>query len=281
MSAGPTTRRRQLGASLRRLREQKGLSLEEAGALVGLSKATVSRYETKDGSVKWPLVDALCREYGVDDEERAALVDLAKNAKVQGWWQSYTEAIPSRMNLLLTLENESVREDHYALAFIPGLLQTRRYAETLHRSDPQPQPEDKLKRSIEVRMKRQDILTRPNPLHLSVVLDESAIRRKIGSPEIRREQLEHLMDCADLPTIDLRILPIDSGPLASAMGNFLILVGTDPSLDVVYLENLTVSLYLEKADEVEEYRKAFTYLSSQALAPGASIKLIDNVRKEL
>ncbi|QLH23198.1 helix-turn-helix transcriptional regulator [Streptomyces sp. Rer75] len=281
MSAGPTTRRRQLGASLRRLREEKGLSLQEAGDRVGLSKATVSRYETKDGSVKWPLVDALCKEYGASDEERAALVDLAKNAKVQGWWQSYTEAIPSRMNLLLTLEDESVREDHFALAFIPGLLQTRRYAEELHRSDPQPPPEERLQQAIEVRMKRQAILTRDNPMQLSVVLDESVIRRKIGSAEAHREQLAHLLDRAALPHIDLRVVPSGIGPLASAMGSFLILVGTDPSLDVVYLENVTVSLYLEKLAEVEQYRKAFAYLSSRALSPDASAKLIDTVRKEV
>jgi transcriptional regulator with XRE-family HTH domain len=278
--AGPTTRRRQLGSTLRKLREQKALSLEEAGAAVGLSKATLSRYETKEGSVKWPLVEALCREYGATDAERAALVDLAKNAKVQGWWQSYTEAIPERMNLLLTLQNESVRTDHFSTVFVPGLLQTRRYAETLHRTDPEAPAEEVIQQSVTVRMKRQEILTRQDPLQLSVVLDESAIRRKIGSPEIHREQLGHLLDVSALPNVDIRILPFDAGPLASTMDSFLILVGADPSLDVVYLENLTVSLYLEKQEEVDRYRKAFADIKRYALDGNASAKKIDDLRKD-
>ncbi|GAA2407551.1 helix-turn-helix transcriptional regulator [Streptomyces glaucosporus] len=280
MATGPTTRRRQLGAGLRRLRRQKGLSLEEAGELVGLSKATVSRYETKEGSVKWAFVDALCRAYGASDEERAHLVDLAKNAKVEGWWQSYLEAIPSRMNLFLTLENESVREDHYSAVYVPGLLQTRRYAEALHRTDLASLAEEHLQANLDVRMKRQEILTRPDPLELRVVLDEAVVRRT-GPPDVHREQLEHLIECAHQPNIDLRVLPFDRGFRSSALSTFLILVGTDPSLDVVYQESLTVSLYLEKDAEVEEYRKAFADLRQQALEPDASIALLDKLRKEL
>ncbi|MBN3932060.1 helix-turn-helix domain-containing protein [Streptomyces verrucosisporus] len=280
MAAGPTTRRRQLGANLRRLRKQKGLSLEEAGELVGLSKATVSRYETKEGSIKWAFVDALCRAYGASDEERSHLVDLAKNARTEGWWQSYLEAIPSRMNLLLTLENESVREDHFSTVYVPGLLQTRRYAEALHRTDLAALPEEQLQTNLDVRMKRQEILSRPDPMELRVVLDESVVRRA-GPPDARREQLAHLIDCARQPNIDLRILPFDEGHLSSAMSTFLILVGADPSLDVVYQESLTVSLYLEKDAEVEQYRRAFADLQQRALEPDASMTMLDKLRREL
>lgn len=279
MATGPTTRRRQLGAHLRRLRRQKGLSLEEAGELVGLSKATVSRYETKDGSVKWAFVDALCRAYGTSDEERAHLVELAKDARAEGWWQSYSEAIPDRMTLFLTLENEAVREDHYAAVQVPDLLQTRRYAEALHRTDLDAPDEERLRAVLDVRMKRQEVLTRPDPLELRVVLDESAVRRA-GPPDVHREQLAHLVECARLPNVDLRVLPFDRGFSSSALGTFLVLVGTDPSLDVVYQESLTVSLYLEKETEVEEYRRAFADLWHRALEPDASIAVLDELRKE-
>jgi transcriptional regulator with XRE-family HTH domain len=92
MHPGPTTRRRQLGASLRKLRSRKGMTLEEAGQLVGISKATVSRYETQEGPIKWPIVDALCREYGASDAERNAVVNLAKDARRQGWWSSLADS---------------------------------------------------------------------------------------------------------------------------------------------------------------------------------------------
>ncbi|GAA2459301.1 helix-turn-helix transcriptional regulator [Streptomyces macrosporus] len=279
MATGPTTRRRQLGAGLRRLRRQKGLSLEEAGGLVGLSKATVSRYETKEGPVKWAFVDALCRVYGASDEERARLVELARSARAEGWWQAYPDAIPGRMHLFLTLENESVREDHYATAHVPGLLQTRRYAEALYRTDLDPIPEERLRAVLDVRMKRQEVLTRPDPLELRVVLDEAAVRRA-GPPDVHREQLAHLVECARLPNVDLRILPFDRGLRSSAVGAFLVLVGADPSLDVVYQESLTASLYLEKDAEVEEYRRAFADLHRRALEPDASIALLDKLRKE-
>lgn len=280
MTAGPSTRRRQLGASLRKLREDRGLSLEEAGKAVGLSKATLSRYETKDGSVRWPLVDALCREYGISDADRTALVNLAKNAKIKGWWQSYTEVIPDRMSPLITFENESAGAEHFSVVYVPGLLQTHRYAETLHRNEVDAPSDDVIQRSVAVRMKRQAILTREEPLQLSVVLDESALRRRIGTPEVHREQLAHLIDTAGLPNVELRVLPFDAGPLASTMDTFMILLGPDPSLDVVYLESLTVSLYLEKPEEVLRYRRAFADIKRYALDENASLRMIDSLRKE-
>ncbi|WP_329314287.1 helix-turn-helix domain-containing protein [Streptomyces sp. NBC_01262] len=281
MTAGPTTRRRQLGVSLRRLRERKGLSLEEAGALVGLSKATLSRYETKEGQVKWPLVDALCREYGASAEERATLVELAKNAKVQGWWQSYTDAIPERTSLLITLENEATRLDHFSCVYVPGLLQTQAYAETIHRAVAHDVAEDVVARSVAVRMKRQEILTRENPVEQRVVLDESAIRRRVGGSEVMQEQISHLVECAERPNITLQVLPFESGAHAAAMDSFLILVGADPSLDVVYMENLTVSLYVEKGKEVAKYHQAFDYLRQQALGADASLELLKKAVREI
>jgi transcriptional regulator with XRE-family HTH domain len=263
------------------LREIKGLSLEEAGAVVGLSKATLSRYETKEGQVKWPLVDALCREYGVSDEERAALVDLAKNAKVQGWWQSYTDAIPERMTSLITLEDEATRLDHFACVYVPGLLQTRAYAESIHRAVPTSVSEEVIARSVAARMKRQEILTRDNPPTQSVILDEAVIRRNVGGPTVMGEQLSHLVEAADRPNVSIQILPFATGAHAIALDSFLILEGTDPSLDVVFMENLTLSLYVEKSEEVAKYREAFEYLERQALSVDASLKMVKSAIKEM
>ncbi|GHJ99150.1 transcriptional regulator [Streptomyces sp. Y2F8-2] len=281
MPVGPTTRRRQLGADLRRLRELKGLTLEEAGARVGISKATLSRYETKEGSVKWPAVDALCREYGASDEERLALVELAKGAKIQGWWRSLADPIPESMNLMLTLEDEVVREDHYACMYIPGLLQTRRYAEAVHRASEVQCPEREVQHMVDIRMKRQELLERDEPPHLWCVIDEAAIRRRVGGGQVMQEQLKHLLALAQRPNVTMQVLPFSTGAHAASVGSFAILRGQSPELDVVYMDLLGGGLFMEKPQELERYRLAFEYLSAQALDLESSAELVDRISQEI
>ncbi|CAL9527717.1 helix-turn-helix domain-containing protein [Streptomyces sp. enrichment culture] len=280
MPIGPTTRRRQLGADLRRLRELAGLTLEEAGALVGISKATLSRYETKEGVVKWPAVDALCREYGATDEERMALVELAKGARIQGWWRSLADPIPESMNLMLTLEDEVVREDHYACMYVPGLLQTRAYAEAVHRASEVRCEEREVQHMVDIRMKRQELLERQDPPHLWAVIDEAALRRRVGGREVMRGQLEHLLTMAERSRITVQVLPFDRGAHAAAVGSFAVLRGQAPELDVVYVDLLGGGLFMEKPEELERYKLAFEYLSAQALDFESSTDLIDRISKE-
>ncbi|NEC50010.1 helix-turn-helix domain-containing protein [Actinospica acidiphila] len=280
MPVGPTTRRRQLGADLRRLRELAGLTLEEAGARVGISKATLSRYETKEGVVKWPAVDALCREYGATDEERLALVELAKGARIQGWWRSLADPIPESMNLMLTLEDEVVREDHYACMYVPGLLQTRAYAEAVHRASEVQCEEREVQHMVDIRMKRQELLEREDPPHLWAVIDEAALRRQVGGREVMREQLTHLLTMAERSRITVQVLPFDRGAHAAAVGSFAVLRGQAPELDVVYVDLLGGGLFMEKPEELERYKLAFEYLSAQALDFESSTDLIDRISKE-
>ncbi|MPY53350.1 helix-turn-helix domain-containing protein [Streptomyces acidicola] len=280
MAVGPTTRRRQLGADLRRLRELKGLTLEEAGACVGISKATLSRYETKEGTVKWPAVDALCREYGASDEERLALVELAKGAKIQGWWRSLADPIPESMNLMLTLEDEVVREDHYACMYVPGLLQTRAYAEAVHRASEVQCPEREVQHMVDIRMKRQELLERDEPPHIWCVIDEAAIRRVVGGHQVMRDQLRHLLDMCNRPNITVQALPFSTGAHAAAVGSFAILRGPKPELDVVYVDLLGGGLFMEKPQELDRYRLAFQYLSAQALDLESSKELIHRISQE-
>lgn len=280
MPVGPTTRRRQLGADLRRLRELAGLTLEEAGARVGISKATLSRYETKEGVVKWPAVDALCREYGANDEERLALVELAKGARIQGWWRSLADPIPESMNLMLTLEDEVVREDHYACMYVPGLLQTRAYAEAVHRASEVRCEEREVQHMVDIRMKRQELLEREDPPHLWAVIDEAALRRRVGGREVMRKQLTHLLTMAERSRITVQVLPFDRGAHAAAVGSFAVLRGQASELDVVYVDLLGGGLFMEKPEELERYKLAFEYLSAQALDFESSTDLIDRISKE-
>ncbi|MER6749707.1 helix-turn-helix domain-containing protein [Streptomyces fungicidicus] len=281
MSVRTTTRRRQLGAMLRKLRARKGMTLEEAGGLVGVSKATVSRYETQAGPVKWIVADALCREYGATDAEREAVVRLAKDAKQQGWWSSFADSIPESMNLLLTLEDEAVREDHFSCVYVPGLLQTRAYSTALQKANEIPLEPAEIERLVDIRMKRQEILTRPKPPRLWAILDESVIRRVVGSQEAMREQLDRLLEANDSPHITLQVLPFAKGAHSAALGSFVILGGVESALDVVYVDFHAGSLFLEKEEELERYRLAFEYLRAQALDMEASSALIHRARKEL
>ncbi|MBZ6255454.1 helix-turn-helix domain-containing protein [Streptomyces olivaceus] len=281
MSVRTTTRRRQLGATLRKLRAHTGMTLEEAGRLVGVSKATVSRYETQAGPVKWIVVDALCREYGASDAEREAVVSLAKDAKQQGWWSSFADAIPESMNLLLTLEDEAMREDHFSCVYVPGLLQTRAYSAALQRANEIPLEPAEIEQLVDIRMKRQEVLARSRPFRLWAILDESVIRRVVGSREIMKEQLGRLLEVNESPHITLQVLPFSNGAHGAALGSFVIIGGTEPALDVVYVDFHTGSLFLEKDEELERYRLAFEYLRAQALDMEASSAMIHRARKEL
>ncbi|MEU1375320.1 helix-turn-helix transcriptional regulator [Streptomyces triculaminicus] len=281
MPAQTTTRRRQLGATLRKLRARKGMTLEEAGRIVGVSKATVSRYETQAGPVKWPIVDALCREYGATEAERTAVVSLAKEAKQQGWWNSFADSIPEHINLLLTLEDEAVREDHFACLYVPGLLQTRRYTEAVQHASEMRFSTEEIERLVDIRMKRQEILKRTSPPHLWVILDESVVRRTVGSRDVMSEQLSHLLEANESPNITLQVLPFSKGAHSAAMGSFVILGGVEPSLDVVYVDIHVGSLFMEKDEELERYRLAFDYLRAQALDMAATSALIERVLREM
>ncbi|MFG3102876.1 helix-turn-helix domain-containing protein [Streptomyces sp. NPDC048182] len=281
MSERTTTRRRQLGAMMRKLRARKGLTLEDAGRLVGVSKATVSRYETQAGPVKWIVVDALCREYDATEAEREAVVGLAKGAKEQGWWSSFADTVPESMNLLLTLEDEAVRENHFSCVYVPGLLQTRAYSTALQQANEVPLQAAEIERLVDIRMKRQEILTRPQPLHLWAILDESVIRRVVGSRQAMREQLGRLLEAGESSHITLQVLPFAKGAHAAALGSFVIIGGTEPALDVVYVDFHTGSLFLEKEQELERYRLAFEYLRAQALDMEATSAMIHRAFKEL
>ncbi|MFH9401404.1 helix-turn-helix domain-containing protein [Streptomyces sp. NPDC017638] len=281
MSERTTTRRRQLGATLRKLRARKGLTLEEAGRLVGVSKATVSRYETQAGPVRWIVVEALCREYGATEAEARAVVGLAKDAKQQGWWTSFADSIPESMNLLLTLEDEAVRESHFSCVYVPGLLQTRAYSTALQRANEVPLAQEEIERLVDIRMKRQEILSRPKPPRLWAILDESVIRRVVGSPQLMKEQLGRLLEANESPHITLQILPFSKGAHAAALGSFVIIGGPEPALDVVYVDFHAGSLFLEKEEELDRYRLAFEYLQAQALDMESSSAMIHHALKEL
>lgn len=206
---------------------------------------------------------------------------LAKCAKQQGWWGPFSDSIPADMNLLLTLEDEAVREDHFSCMYVPGLLQTRGYSTAIQQANEMRLVPEEVERLVDIRMKRQEILARDRPPHLWAILDESVIRRVVGSPTIMREQLGQLLKANESLGVTLQVLPFSKGAHAAALGSFVILGGTEPSLDVVYVDLHVGSVFMEKDHELDRYRLAFDYLRAQALDMAASSALIERVCKEM
>ncbi|WP_051838650.1 helix-turn-helix domain-containing protein [Streptomyces sp. NRRL WC-3742] len=269
---GPTTRRRQLGALLRRLREASGATLEEAGAAADTSRSTAQRYEGPSGPVRWPVVDALARFYGASEADRALAVELAKNAKVLGW---YTDAdIPDALRTLIMLEDESSELHFFSAGYVPGLVQTRAYAIAAHRASEPRADESELERMVDVRIRRQSILEREAPPHVWMILDEAVIRRQVGGPAVMAEQMAHLAECARNPRITVQVLPFARGANSAECTGFVMVRGADQALDVVYLGQLTSSVYLEKPADLERYRIAWDYLRADALSTPDSTELI-------
>ncbi|MFG3257742.1 helix-turn-helix domain-containing protein [Streptomyces sp. NPDC048172] len=282
MPVGPTTRRRQLAAELRRLRSQAGMTLEEAGTAGGTSRAALARYESPQGSSapKWPIVDALCRAYQADDRDRAALVTLAKEAKVQGWWQSYADAVPEWIKPLVTLEDEATEELHWAPTYVPGILQTHGYATAVMRAAETRADDDAIARMVDFRLKRQEVLARATPPHLWVIMDEGVLHRRVGGPSVMREQLADLRQRAAKPHVTVQVLPFTAGAHGADSAGFVMLRGPEPSLDVVYIGIKTAALYLEKDTELTRHRVVFEELRAMALSPDSSVELIAAVGEQ-
>ncbi len=168
------------------------------------------------------------------------------------------------MNLMLTLEDEVVSEDHYACMYVPGLLQTRAYAEAVHRASEMRCPDQEIAHMVDIRMKRQELLERPEPPHIWAVIDEAVIRRVVGGRETMRAQLHHLLEQARRPQVTVQILPFETGAHAAAVGSFVVLGGPTPELDVVYVDIIGGGLFMEKPQELSRYKLAFNYLRAQA-----------------
>ncbi|MFJ2707034.1 helix-turn-helix domain-containing protein [Streptomyces sp. NPDC087428] len=272
---GPITRRRQLGVRLFALRDTCGLSAEEAGQRAGVSKATVSRYERAKGNVRWNQVDQLCRAYGAPDEERRALVELAKNSRdTEVWWIPFAGKLPGRMRTLLALENEASRIRHHTVGVVPGLLQTLSYAQEIKATPGNTFPPQDLHDYLRVRMLRQRILDRAAPPVYHVVLDEAVLRRRVGSGEIMAAQLDHLLARGQEPSISIQVLPFSAGAYSAGLSTFVVLGGPDPSLDVVFLENQVGSSFLEEPPALKQYTEAMAFLCQEALDTTASAELI-------
>ena len=214
---GPTVLRILLGAQLRRLREAKGITLEEAGHKIRASHSKMSRLELGRVGFKDRDVADLLTEYGVlDEKERDMLRALARQANAQGWWHVYSDIMANWFEAYVGLEEAAASVRTYEVQFVPGLLQTEDYARAVTMLGYADSPADEIERRVSLRMARQRLLEGEDPLHLWAVVDEAALRRPLGGPAVMRGQIPHLIEVTAMPNVTLQVIPFHSGGHAAA-----------------------------------------------------------------
>jgi len=273
-AGSPTVLRILLGAQLRRLREAKRISPEEAGYVIRASHSKISRLETgRVGFKDRDIVDLLTL-YGVTDEARREEIrGLAARANSPGWWHDYSDILAGWFEEYIGLEEAAVQIRAYEAQFVPGLLQTEDYARAvilLEYSNPK-----EINRRVSLRIARQAILARPDPTSLWVVLDEAVLRRPIGGSAVMRAQLKHLIEMSQRPNVTIQIMPFTAGGHAAAGGSFSVLHFAEDDLpDVVYHEQLASAQYLDKQDVVGKYLEVMDRLRLEAATPASSLKTL-------
>ncbi|MFP3960941.1 helix-turn-helix transcriptional regulator [Actinomadura fulvescens] len=273
---GPTVLRILLGSQLRKLREARGISTEEAGYEIRGSHSKISRMELGRVGFKERDLSVLLTLYGVDDPaERASLLELAREANTPGWWHRYGDILPSWFEVYLALEEAASLIRTYEVQFVPGLLQTEDYARAVVRLGFPEASDDEVQRRVRVRMTRQERFTSPDAPPLWAVIDEAVLHRPLGGGNVMRAQIEHLISMAELPNVTLQVVPFGAGGHAAASGTFTVLRFAEPGLsDVVYLEQLTTALYLDKPADVCSYMEAMNTVCVSASRPDKTVGLL-------
>ncbi|MGW2817844.1 helix-turn-helix domain-containing protein [Streptomyces sp. NPDC001415] len=279
-NVNPTVRRRRLGQELRRLRELKGMTAEEVAERLLVSQSKISRLENGRRSISQRDVRDLCGVYEVEDHRIVdSLMQMAKDSRQQGWWHAFGD-IPYSVYIGLETDAASLRV--YDPQVVPGLLQTRQYAEALIAGAlPETAPTDVEKR-VNVRLRRQErVRAAENPLRLWVVIDEAALRRRVGDKQLMIDQLEFLIEQSQLPHVTVQVLPFSMGAHPGINGQYAILEFPDASdSSVVYIEGVTSDLYLEKANDVQKYSVMYEHLRAQALNVEQTREFITGIAKD-
>ncbi|WP_068059582.1 helix-turn-helix domain-containing protein [Nocardia xishanensis] len=288
-NADSTLPRRQLGRYLREGRDSVGMTLEDAARLMQWGKSTLQRLERgQSDRVRDVDVKELCRIYGMEPEQEAAMIGLARQAAVKSWWHEFGDIIPANFSVYVGLEASAETLTSYQPDLVPGLLQTADYARVLARAANPDDSEAELDSRVRLKVQRQSLLTRKTrPVHMEVILSEGVLRRKIGTRKTMTTQLRHLADEGTRPNISLRVLPFEAGmPTGDQIGPFVImdfgLDGRGKSVEptIVYAENYTGDMYSEKASTVLRYTQAYQAIQHLSLDEVASRSLLRDIARE-
>jgi transcriptional regulator with XRE-family HTH domain len=271
-----------LGAHLRRLREAQGVSREDAGWEIRASESKISRMELGRVSFKERDVEDLLTLYGqIDTDERERLLALARQANTPGWWHRYGDVLPNWFQSYLGLEAAASLIRTYEVQFVPGLLQTADYARSVVLLGHGRAKAEEIDRRVDLRMRRQKILDRPDAVQLWAVIDEAVLRRPVGPRATMRGQIQALIDATQRTSVHLQVLPFHVGGHSAAGGAFSILRFPDQELpDIVYVEQLSSALYLDKRDDVELYVDAMERLCVEADRPERAPDTLRRILKD-
>jgi transcriptional regulator with XRE-family HTH domain len=276
-----TLRAQWLGQSLRELRDATGMTLAQAGEYLQRDASTVSRFESGEYPIRRPDLMALLDLYGVSDRrKRDGMLRLAEDVWQKGWWDGYEPDVERQFVDFVWLESRATAIRSFAPLVVTGLLQTREYAEAMITAAEWAAEPAQIARWVQLRMDRQAVLRQETPPQLSVIIDEFGLRREVGGPGVLRDQLAHLLATAELPQVDLRVLPASLGAHASPNGSFLVFTIAEPDLDVGYTETLGGAVYVEPPDS-ERFVRVYDRLLNSALEPAESAKLIRAIGEDL
>ena len=278
-AGGPTVLRILLGTQMRRLREARGITAQEAAQAIRGSESKISRIELGRNAVREVDIADLLSLYGITDlGEREQLLSLASQANLPGWWHRYQDVLPTWFQAYIGLEESAESIRSYEAQWVPGLLQTEDYAAAvLAAGEFSP---DETERHIYLRKERQRRFA-SGGLRLWAIVDETALRRQVGSISQMRAQLEHLYDICDQPGFTLQVTPFPAGAYM-APGSFSILSFAARDLpDVVYIEQLTSAMYLDKRSDVDRYTEAMDKLSATSATPDESRQVIRALLNEM
>ncbi|MEU6415157.1 helix-turn-helix transcriptional regulator [Microbispora sp. NPDC046933] len=281
--SGPTALRILLGSQLRKLRESKGISRDQAGQCIRASESKISRMELGRVGFKERDVTDLLALYGVEDEEtRDVVMNLVERANEPGWWHRFNDLLPSWFQAYVGLEEAAERIRTYEVQFVPGLLQTKEYARAVIMAGAVGAAPEEIARRVDLRLERQRILDGENSPKFWAVIDEAALRRPIGGVDVMRGQIQHLIDLMNQPNVTIQVIPFSYGGHAAEGGAFSILRFADSDLpDIVYVEQLASALYLDKREEVDRYSEVMERLCAVSTTPTETVDLLRQIMADL
>ncbi|MCC9309015.1 helix-turn-helix domain-containing protein [Kitasatospora sp. RB6PN24] len=265
------------------MREAVKKSTDDAADALKCSRAKISRIETGASGIRRLDLGVLLDLYGISNQQtRDSLEELARESKKRGWWHDYGDTIPPIYADYLDLERDARYIRTWQPVVVPGLLQTEDYARALLEANPAAVRPERIDQLVKIRMERKEVLRADNPARFWAIIWEPALRCPVGSSEVLRAQLDHLVQAAQQPSVTLQVMPLSGGATAGACGGFVMIGFTDSALPgAVFVENLTSSHYLEEPAELDGYSLVFDYLRSSALDPAQSLDMIAAIAAEV
>jgi transcriptional regulator with XRE-family HTH domain len=279
---GPTARRMILGSQLRRLREEAGITRQQAGYNIRGSESKISRLELGRVGFKERDVTDLLTMYGVDDPtERRTFLDMVKQSNEPGWWRRFGDTMPNWFTDLVGLEEAAARIQIWEPLYVSGLLQIEPYARAIFSHGRPEMADERVDQLVALRMRRQKMFSRPDAPRVWMVLDESVLFRPIGGVKVLKQQIEYLLEMSALPHVSVQVLPYSRSGLSAEHAFSLLRFGEPELPNIAYVEYMTGAHYIEKREEIEKYSRALDMLAVDAETPERSRSMLAKRRQEI